>query len=109
MKLKKESVRRTDGGVEKLTPPHILILYFTVILYSCTCPKLKGMSSQSVILYSCLGFFYQIGGVTQEGDLTRKGASCSMQQVWEELTGKHGCNICDICTHGTDSHLLSKQ
>lgn len=47
--------------------------------------------------------------VTPEGNLTRQGAPCSMQQVWEGLTGKHGCNTGDKCTQGTESHLHNKQ
>lgn len=44
------------------------------------------------------------GSTFSTGILSRKGVSRSMQQVWEELTGKHyGCNIGDTCTHRTHS------
>lgn len=74
------------------------------------CDKnLKFLSSKSKTPPSYFSYYF-ISGVNQEGSLTRKGASCSMQQVWEELTGKHyGCNIGDTCTHRTDSHLHNKQ
>lgn len=49
------------------------------------------------------------GSTFSTGILSRKGASCSMQQLWKELTGKHyGCNIGDTCTHMTCSHLHNK-
>lgn len=54
-------------------------------------------------------FSFCASGVAPEGNLTRQGAPCSMQQVWEELTGKHGCNTGDQCTQGTESHLHNKQ
>lgn len=63
-------------------------------------PELQKLQNFNIYIF----FFTSVGGVTQEGGLTRKGASRSMQQVWEELTGKHyGCNIGDTCTHRTHS------